>query len=151
VGTRFSAPIQTGPGAYPASCTMCTGSFPGVKRPGRGVDHPPPSSAKVKERVELYLYSSSVSSCQVIGRALNLPTCPLIWTSYQSVRCHNQDDHNIAKRCLCASSCNLVRPATETSGSVAVQLRVLCSTLENDFDLDPALVGSILSSLALWI
>ena len=29
----------------------------GVKRPGRGVDHPPPSSAEVKERVELYLYS----------------------------------------------------------------------------------------------
>jgi hypothetical protein len=31
--------------------------FLGVKRLGRGVDHPPPSSAKVKERVELYLYS----------------------------------------------------------------------------------------------
>jgi hypothetical protein len=32
-------------------------AFPGrVKRPGRGVDHPPPSSAEVKERVELYLY-----------------------------------------------------------------------------------------------
>jgi hypothetical protein len=29
-------------------------SFPGVKRPGLGVDHPPPSSAEVKERVELY-------------------------------------------------------------------------------------------------
>jgi hypothetical protein len=28
-------------------------SFPGVKRPGRGVDHPPPSSARVKETVEL--------------------------------------------------------------------------------------------------
>jgi len=28
-------------------------SFPGVKRPGRGVDHPPPSTAEYKERVEL--------------------------------------------------------------------------------------------------
>jgi hypothetical protein len=28
-------------------------SFPGVKWPGRGVDHPSPSSAKFKERVEL--------------------------------------------------------------------------------------------------
>jgi hypothetical protein len=28
-------------------------SFPGIKRPGRGVDHPPPSNAEVKERVEL--------------------------------------------------------------------------------------------------
>ena len=28
---RFSAPVQTGPGAQTASCTMSTGSFPGVK------------------------------------------------------------------------------------------------------------------------
>jgi hypothetical protein len=32
-------------------------SFPGVKRPGRGGDHPPLSTAEVKERVELHLYS----------------------------------------------------------------------------------------------
>ena len=51
-----SAPVQTGPGGHPASYTMGTGSFPGVNRPGRGVDHPPPSSAEVKEREELYLY-----------------------------------------------------------------------------------------------
>ena len=31
VGARFSAPVQTGPGAHPASCTMGTGSFPGIK------------------------------------------------------------------------------------------------------------------------
>ena len=35
-GARFSAPVQIGPGAHPASCTMGTGSFPGVKS-GRGV------------------------------------------------------------------------------------------------------------------
>jgi len=39
-GARF--PVQTGPGSHPNSYTMGTGSFPGVKRPGRGVDHPPP-------------------------------------------------------------------------------------------------------------
>jgi hypothetical protein len=44
VEARFSAPVQTGPGAHPDSYTMGIGSFPGVKRPGRGVDHPPPSS-----------------------------------------------------------------------------------------------------------
>jgi hypothetical protein len=33
--------------------------FPGAKLPGRGFDYPPPSSAKVKEKVELYLYSPS--------------------------------------------------------------------------------------------
>jgi hypothetical protein len=34
--SRFSTPIQTGPRAHLASCTMGTGSFPGVKY-GRGV------------------------------------------------------------------------------------------------------------------
>jgi hypothetical protein len=47
VETRFFERVQTGSGAHPASCTMCTGSFPGVKRPGRGADHPPLSSAEV--------------------------------------------------------------------------------------------------------
>ena len=50
-GVRFFPPVQTGPGAYPASYTMGTGSFPVVNRPGLGVNHPPPSSAEVKERV----------------------------------------------------------------------------------------------------
>jgi len=36
VEARFSALVQTGPEAHPASCTMGTGSFPGVKS-GRGV------------------------------------------------------------------------------------------------------------------
>jgi hypothetical protein len=58
VGARFSAPVQTGPGAYPASYTMGTRSFPGVKWPGRGVDHTPTSSAEVKEWVRLHSYSS---------------------------------------------------------------------------------------------
>jgi len=31
VRARFSASVQTGPGAHPASCTMGTGSFPWVK------------------------------------------------------------------------------------------------------------------------
>jgi len=50
-GARFSTLVQTGPGAHPASCTMGTVSFPGVKRPGRGVDNPLPSRSEVKERV----------------------------------------------------------------------------------------------------
>ena len=67
VGARFSAPVQTGHGAYSASYAMGTGYFPAVKQPGSGVDHPPPSSAEVKERVELYLYSLSGPSCPVLG------------------------------------------------------------------------------------
>jgi len=41
VGARLSAPVQIGPVVHTASYTMGTGSFPWVKRPGRGVDHPP--------------------------------------------------------------------------------------------------------------
>jgi len=36
VGARFSAPVHTGSGAHPASCTMGTGTLPGVKS-GQGV------------------------------------------------------------------------------------------------------------------
>jgi len=49
VGMRFSALVQTGPGAHPASCIMGTGSFPGVKRQGHGIDHPPPLAVRLKE------------------------------------------------------------------------------------------------------
>jgi hypothetical protein len=63
---RSSAPVQTGPGAHTDSNKICTRSFPGVKRPGRGVDHPLSSSAVVKERVELHLYSPFGSSWPVL-------------------------------------------------------------------------------------
>jgi hypothetical protein len=40
---------------WPAHSTLGIWSFPGVKRPGRGVDHPAHTSPDVKERVELCL------------------------------------------------------------------------------------------------
>ena len=40
VEARFSAPVQTGPGAHQASCTVGTGSLPGVKC-GRSVNLTP--------------------------------------------------------------------------------------------------------------
>ena len=58
---RFSAPVHTGPGAHPASYTVATVSFQRVKWPGRSIDCAPPSSTKVKESVEVYLYSSGPS------------------------------------------------------------------------------------------
>jgi hypothetical protein len=49
-GARFTAPIQTRPGAHPASCTMGNGSFPGVES-GRGVKLTlTPSSAEVQKQ-----------------------------------------------------------------------------------------------------
>jgi hypothetical protein len=65
---RFSAPVQIVPSAHPAPYTMGTGSFPGVKRQGRGVDHSYQSSAEVKERVELYLYPVFGPSWPVLVR-----------------------------------------------------------------------------------
>jgi hypothetical protein len=43
------------------------GASLGVKRPGRGVDHPPPPSDEFKQRVELNLYSPSGPSWPVLG------------------------------------------------------------------------------------
>jgi hypothetical protein len=68
-GSRFRFPaeagnfslhhrFQNGCGAHPASYPTGTrGSFSGVKRPGREAVHSLPSSADVKECVELYLHS----------------------------------------------------------------------------------------------
>jgi hypothetical protein len=49
VMVRFSAPVQTGRGAYPASCAVGTEFFPGAKRPGRGVDHLPHLAPRLKK------------------------------------------------------------------------------------------------------
>jgi hypothetical protein len=38
-----------------------------VKRPRRGFIYPPPSNAEVKERIELYVHSSSVPSWQFVS------------------------------------------------------------------------------------
>jgi len=49
-GDEIFPPVQTVPGAHPASFKMGTASFPGGKvRPGRAADHSPPSSAAVME------------------------------------------------------------------------------------------------------
>ena len=53
MGARFSARVQTDTRANSVSYTMATGSLSEVKWPERGVDHPPQSTAEVKERVEL--------------------------------------------------------------------------------------------------
>jgi hypothetical protein len=49
---------------------MGTVSFPRIKSLKRGVNHITPSSADVKERVELYINSPSVASWYVTGLTL---------------------------------------------------------------------------------
>jgi hypothetical protein len=62
----FFAAVQSSRGAHPASYTLDTGSFPGVKRPGRGVDHLPHLMRRLKKELELYLYSPSGLSWPVL-------------------------------------------------------------------------------------
>jgi len=88
VGARFSAPVRTGPGTHPASYTMGTGSFPGVKREGRGHLAPrlkkeqsytstPPLGLRGLFWGELYLYLYiDVSSWGAGGKC---PPCPPIF------------------------------------------------------------------------
>ena len=49
LGARFCEPVQTSPGAHPASYTMGTGSFLGVKWPGRGIGHAPHLAPRLKK------------------------------------------------------------------------------------------------------
>ena len=46
---KFLAPLQAGPEVNPVSYTMGTGSFPGLKRPGRGFDHPSHLAPRLKK------------------------------------------------------------------------------------------------------
>jgi hypothetical protein len=58
VETGFSAPVQTGAEVHPASCTIGTEYFPGV-RSGRDVKLTLiPSSVAVKNSVKVNLHSS---------------------------------------------------------------------------------------------
>jgi len=78
VAAIFSPPV---PGPTKPPYTTGTCSLPGLKRPGRGVDHPPTSSAEVKESVQLNIYSSSGPFWPAPGRIspspLPLPYCIL--------------------------------------------------------------------------
>jgi len=63
---KISAPVQTSPGAH----TLHNGYrvIPEGTVARQSVNDPPPSTTKVKEGVELYLYSPSVPSYHVVGR-----------------------------------------------------------------------------------
>jgi hypothetical protein len=70
VEARFSVPVLTCPGSGSLSWE--------VKRSRRGFNQPPPSSAEVEERIELYLYSHSGPSWSLVERILPLPLLNVI-------------------------------------------------------------------------
>jgi hypothetical protein len=68
MGARFSPPVQIGSETHSASYTIGTGSFPGAKRPGRGVDHPPHLAPRLKKE---YSYTPTPPWAFVAGSRVN--------------------------------------------------------------------------------
>jgi len=68
VGARFSASVQTGLGAHPASCTMGTRSLPRGYS-GRGVALTTHTLAQRFRKAELYRYCTSESflACSMVN------------------------------------------------------------------------------------
>jgi hypothetical protein len=73
VGARFSAPVQTGPEAHPASCTMGTGSFPGA-RCGRGVTVTPHPLIVPRSKIEQYYTSNLPKGLRGLWKGETYPT-----------------------------------------------------------------------------
>jgi hypothetical protein len=101
--TYTCEPLRTGPSgdripveakfyALVQPYSMDTGSYPEVKRPGRGVDHSPPSIAEVEEKVELDFYSHSGPSWHVLMWTFTLFTYIFVHTCMYYV-------------CLCVCVC----------------------------------------------
>ena len=100
---KFSAPVQTGPGAHPTPCTMGTGSFPGVKS-GRDVKLTPrsplvPWSRKSRAIPLLPLWAvrpvQSLSACTRVHLYL-------IFTLSNRCSCRCQWPHDLRRRSAAA-------------------------------------------------
>ena len=87
-GARFSAPVQTGPGAHSASCTMGTGSFLRVKN-GRGVTltpHPLPVPWSRKSRAITLLPLWAVRPVQSLSACTRVHfTLPFTISGYKDI------------------------------------------------------------------
>ena len=71
-GRDFPHPSRPVLGPTQPPVQWVPGLSPEVKRPGRGADHPPPSSAEVEGRVELHICSPSGPPWPVLGGTLPL-------------------------------------------------------------------------------
>ena len=111
MGARFSAPVQTGPGAHSASCTMGTGSFPGVNS-GQGVTLTPhpllvPWSRKGKAIPLLPLWAvrpvQSLSACTRVHFTFLLLLCILTRFITQLYCCLPNISDTSLRKILCST------------------------------------------------
>jgi hypothetical protein len=86
-GWEFSPPSWPAQGPTQPPIQWAPSLCRGVYRLGWGVDHPPHSSAEVRERVGLYSYSPSEPSWPILG--CTLPLC-VRCTMYWRYVCHRQ-------------------------------------------------------------
>jgi len=84
---RDIPPVQTCPGAHPASCKMGTGSFPGGKvRPGRAADRPPPSKLRDGRSGIESRWRQDVPPIQT-SPGVHPATCKMCTGSFPGVKC----------------------------------------------------------------
>ena len=123
VKARFYTPVQTDPEAYLASYTMGTGFSLWAKWPGHEVDHPPPSSSEIKERVELFLYSPSGPSWPVLGWPW-----PLFYLCPQDTLCCSSREVGVGR--ICKATCCSVLPV-ESARVFQISWRLLWWCVRN--------------------
>jgi hypothetical protein len=121
MGARFSAPVQTGLGAHPASCTMGTGFFSAVKS-GRVVTLTPhhllaPWSKKCRVKLLPLLAVRPVQSLSVCTRVHFTYLKPLL--NLQIIIFLNV--HAINNLHLCSAKSEVVMP---TKGIIDIYLSV---------------------------
>jgi hypothetical protein len=117
-GRKFPHPFK--PPYRPIRYIGYTVSFPGVKRPGRGVDHPPPSSLHglLQGEIYLHLYRESFTFCDFYKACFISKTTE---TRPQIVRL-------VAISVFCdVKPCSLVRRYQRSGGTSCLHLRSIQS------------------------
>ena len=128
---------------------MGTRSFPGVKRPGRGVNHPPPSTAVVKERVDLCFYSHYGSSRPVLEWTLHFTlffACIIWWQNGGRTECSNPFEFQVKAEVIRQLALSQVFSLTLSTRYSQVSRLIIAGMVALGSFLDEKKVGWISSS-----
>ena len=125
MGVRFSAPVQTGPGAHPASCMVGTGSFRGVKS-GWGVTLTPhpflvPWSRKSRAIPLLPLWA--VWSVQSLSVCTSVHFTFYWLESHRETKCFSKK--HVSLICSYISSENWALTASQRRRTEAAEMKLL--------------------------